>query len=243
MSWSFVCRVGWTISVRILQGSMGKADTWRGCCSETKPYFADNDLYGPQGPFDRCMLRNTKLCIFRAVQPSLFLWKKKKTTPNQELSRPHSVLLDEQFFLRNAPLFGDPSYCGEVGETMNALMTPGVVWELVGVSVTSILTERRRSQKNPHCANCGTRWYVRGFFISKHSPCSSAFLLLGNDFSLLALDHGFLDAAQKWSSHCLQPVMLWMSSLSCAEHFLCRNCVSRALLMLPIDQFSQTICR
>ena len=116
------------------------------------------------------MLRNAELCIFRAVWPFLFLWKKEKTTPNQELSRPHFVLLDEQFFLRNAPLFGDPSHCGEAGKTVNVLLTPEVVWELFGVSATLTLTGSRRFKKNPHRASCGTRWNVRGFLFRSIHP-------------------------------------------------------------------------
>jgi hypothetical protein len=99
------------------------------------------------------MLRNAELCIFQAVRPSLFLWKKERTTLDQELSRPHSVLPDERFFLRYAPLFGDPSHCGEAGETANALLTPAVVWGLFRVSTTLTLTGSRKFQKNPHCAS------------------------------------------------------------------------------------------
>uniref|UniRef100_A0A2N9ETC7 Uncharacterized protein n=1 Tax=Fagus sylvatica TaxID=28930 RepID=A0A2N9ETC7_FAGSY len=39
-----------------------------------------------------------------------------------------------------APLFEDPSHCGEAGETVKAFLTPGVVWELIGVSTTLTLT-------------------------------------------------------------------------------------------------------
>ena len=73
------------------------------------------------------MFRNAKLCTFRVVRPSLFVWKKERTTPDQELSRLRAALPNEQFFQRYAPLFADPSYCGEVGEIVNALRTPGVV--------------------------------------------------------------------------------------------------------------------
>ena len=176
---------------------MGRVDTWGGRYSEKKPYSTGNDLYGPQGPFDRCMLRNAELYIVRVVQPSRFLWKKERTTPNWVLSRLHSVLLDEQIFLSYAPLFGDPSHYGEVGETVNTFLTPRVVWELIRVSTTLTLTRSRRFQKSPHCASCETRWNVWGFFVSKHSPCSMPFLLLGIGLSLLTSDHGFLGVTQK----------------------------------------------
>ena len=87
-------------------------------------------------------------------------------------------------------MFADHFQCGEAVEIVNAFWTAGVVLELVGVLVTLILTGSRRSLKNPRRAS-----YVRGFFVSKHSPCSSAFLLLGSDLSLLVLDHGFLGVA------------------------------------------------
>ena len=99
------------------------------------------------------MLRNAELCIFRAVRSSLFLWKKERTTLDQELSRPYSALSDEQFFLRHAPLFGDLSHCGEADEIANALLTPTVVWELFGVSTTLTLTGSKKFQKNPHYAS------------------------------------------------------------------------------------------
>ena len=74
-------------------------------------------------------------------------------TPDQELSRPHSAFPSEQFFLRYAPLFKDPSHYGEAGETANALLILAVVWELFGVSATLTLTGSRKFQKNPHCAS------------------------------------------------------------------------------------------
>jgi hypothetical protein len=73
------------------------------------------------------MFQNAELCIFRAVRPSLFLWKRERTILDQELSRPHAALLDEQFYLRHDPLFGDPYHDGEADEIMNALPNPKVV--------------------------------------------------------------------------------------------------------------------
>jgi hypothetical protein len=75
---------------------------------------------------------------------------------------------------------------------MKVLWTPGVIWELVGVLMTLVLTGSRKSQKNPHSVS-----HSRGFFALKHLPYSSAFLLLGIGFSHLALDHGFLSVTPK----------------------------------------------
>jgi hypothetical protein len=91
------------------------------------------------------MLWNAELWIFREVRPSLFLWKKERTILDQELSRPHAVLLDEQFFLKHVPLFRVPSHGdGEADETVNALLTPKVVWKLLEGSTTLIQIRSRK---------------------------------------------------------------------------------------------------
>ena len=71
---------------------------------------------------------------------------------------------------------------GEVGESVNVLQTPGVVWDLV-------LSGTRKSQKNPRSASHA--------FSLKHLPYSSAFLLVWIDFYVLASDQGFLGATLK----------------------------------------------
>uniref|UniRef100_A0A2N9GVD8 Uncharacterized protein n=1 Tax=Fagus sylvatica TaxID=28930 RepID=A0A2N9GVD8_FAGSY len=76
-----------------------------------------------------------------------------RTTPDQELSRPRVTLPDKQFFLRNAPLFRDPSRRREAGETVNVLLPPVVFWVPLGGPATLILTESWRFQRNPHHAS------------------------------------------------------------------------------------------
>ena len=86
------------------------------------------------------MFRNVESCTSWLVGLSLFLSKKEKMTPNQELSRPHSVLLDEQFFLMNASLLEGSFRHKEVVETVKAFLCSAVFCEPFGVSTILTLT-------------------------------------------------------------------------------------------------------
>jgi hypothetical protein len=103
-------------------------------------------------------------------------------TPNQELSRLHFVLLDEEFFLTNASSLED-SFCHrEVAGNVTTLPGSSVFCESFGASMILTLTESQRCQGTPHS------WNIRGFPVSRRSPYSSAFLLLGYGPLLLGVD-------------------------------------------------------
>ena len=95
------------------------------------------------------MLRNVGPSTYQVVRLSLFLSKKEKMTPNQELSRPHSVLPDEQFFLMSASSLEGSFRHREVVKTVKALLCSAVFCESFGVSTTLILTGSQRFQRNP----------------------------------------------------------------------------------------------
>jgi hypothetical protein len=89
-------------------------------------------------------------------------------------------------------LFVDPSQCGEAGEIDECFLdSRGCLGTGRGVNDLDSDWEQEVLEKS------SLRELCSGSFASKHLPCSSAFLLLGTDLSPLALDHGFLGAAEK----------------------------------------------
>ncbi len=66
-------------------------------------------------------------------------------TPNQERSRLRVAVLDEQSFWRHVPLSADRFQRVEVGQSENALRTPGIVGELVGALMTLVMNSSRKS--------------------------------------------------------------------------------------------------
>ncbi len=71
----------------------------------------------------------------------------------------------------------------EVVGTVKILLGSAVFCEPFGVLMILTLTGSRRFQGNPH------NWNIRGFRVSRHSPYSSAFRLLGFGHLLLVSSH------------------------------------------------------
>ena len=76
------------------------------------------------------------------------------------------------------------SFCHrDVVGNVTTLLGSSVFCESFGASMILTLTGSQRCQGTPHS------WNIRGFRVTRHSPYSSAFLLLGSGPLLLVSSH------------------------------------------------------
>ena len=122
-------------------------------------------------------------CISLVAGLFLFLSRKEKMIPNQKLSRPHSALQDEQFSLMNAPSQEDSFHHEEAVKIVMTPLRSAVFCEPFAASTIPNLTGSQRCQRVLHTQN------IQGFHVSRHSPYSSAFLLLEFGPLLLVSSH------------------------------------------------------